>query len=398
MSLENPFFCDRFTREEYCSVAVLRRGFKWGEHYRFPHYQPLILNPGGTVWWKHHCYLLGSSGTYAGTEFKTMDFQTAKWAFAQTVYAEALASTVERFPEMRHEWVSGYPNWRFLNLPCEFWDAADFMIDQAKRVCDSGTVDVQTGCSLALCPPSGLRSETDAVRRKAILVLDVEKLEEDFVKQFWIGKPCLDDLAPRREARFNWNEIAGLFHRPTLHEVEMLNCWDALPPARDIDVKMLKCISDMDINGAINLVKAGANINSFDKDGYSVFNSASQAFAPGDIKVEEEKRIDALHVLLDSGALINLAAYQECDALIDATLSAEPKIVQFLLEKGADPNYNPWPEDDPDVISQALDYAATDAQLDEGTPTGDRMAEIETMLKAAGAVFRKPTLEIAPAS
>ena len=156
-----------------------------------------------------------------------------------------------------------------------------------------------------------------------------------FVKQFWIGKPCLD-LAPRREARFNWDEIAGLFHRPTLHEVEILNYWDALPPAREIDVKMFKCISDMDINGAISFVKGGANINSFDEHGYSVLNSAFQTFDPRDVKVEKGKRIEALRSLLDNGALINLSAYQECDALIDATLAADPDCVRFLLEMGAD--------------------------------------------------------------
>ena len=96
-----------------------------------------------------------------------------------------------------------------------------------------------------------------------------------------------------------------------------------------------------------------------------------------------------MSALLEAGASINLTFYEESDALINATLNAEPKTVRFLLDRGADPNFNPWPEENPDDISQALDYASTDAWLERGTPNGDAWAEIEEMLKNAGAVLRK---------
>jgi hypothetical protein len=97
----------------------------------------------------------------------------------------------------------------------------------------------------------------------------------------------------------------------------------------------------------------------------------------------QDERIRMISRLLDAGGRINLVFYEQCDALTEAVLAGEPETVRFLLSEGADPHYNPWPEDAPEVLSQALRYAESDWARDRG---GDRAEEIRRALKDAGAV------------
>ncbi|MDR1498522.1 MAG: hypothetical protein LBS59_09025 [Puniceicoccales bacterium] len=403
MSIEHPFFCWRFSREDYITVARLRLGFAPGQRYRHPHYDPVVLDPGGSQWHPDHRSQFGASGTHAGHDYGTMDFQTARWAFAERVYALALIDTHEEFPSLRlaPEWTVGLVNWRFLNLPPQFADAGAFLLEHARRFCASGEVAIETGCTLNIRSPKPgelVRCPQDLC--SLIVILDAEKLEEDALKPLYHPRqPDLGKRVPVRTLQFGWDEIAPLFHRPTPLEVELINSHDALPPATALDLAMIERASHFDLDGVLRLVGEGANLNAFDKNGESALTSATLDRRLDDVPCDQhdelgktlppltpDRRIGMLSGLLDAGASINLASYEEADALINATLAAEPETVRFLLSRGADPNFNPWPEDEPDRISQALDYASTDAWLERGTPEGEAYAKIETMLEAAGAV------------
>ena len=393
MSLEQPFFCPRFSRDDYVSTSVLRRSFKWGVRYGAAHYEPVLLHPGGDTWRTDHQYVLGCSGWHAGHEYETMIFQTAKWAFARKVYETALRETSEKFPlEQPPSWGEGYANWRFLTLPAWFSDASVFLMERARQACETRSIEVKTGCvyyepmEQPDMPPA-----RHGNRGTVTIVMDAEILSDEIMKPLHEkNRPDMNVLVPSRPMRFDWDEIAALFHAPTLREVELLNYHDARPPASDLDLAMIKCAANLDIDGALELARKGANINAFDEHGETALTSVSEAWKnKPDAPFNQEQRIAALSALLEAGASINLTFYEESDALINATLNAEPKTVRFLLDRGADPNFNPWPEENPDDISQALDYASTNAWLERGTPNGDAWAEIEEMLKNAGAVLRK---------
>jgi hypothetical protein len=69
---------------------------------------------------------------------------------------------------------------------------------------------------------------------------------------------------------------------------------------------------------------------------------------------------------------------------------AEAETVQFLLEEACvDPNHNTAPEDDPQIISQALEFAVADSCIYVGMPDGDACEKIYQLLLKHGAVLRR---------
>ena len=341
MSRRQPFFCDRFSREEYVAVSQLRRGFRRGEHHRFPHYEPVLLNPGAVF--GGHTNLRRTHDTSGEDQgHPAMDGSLALWAFAEHIYARALTDTLKRFSRLAcFRWQDGYPNFRFLSPAPDFAAAGEFLIERAAQLCDSG---VQSN-----------------------------------------------------PGPFDWSVLADLFHRPTLHQLELLNYWDALQPATPRDLEMIRCVSHLDVDGALALVASGANINAFDRCGKTALTTLTRATAWDHIPMDkdydrkvkalpplaQDERIRMSSRLLDAGARINLVFYEQCDALTEAVLAGEPETVRFLLLDGADPHYNPWPEDAPEVLSQALRYAESEWARDRG---GGRAEEIRRALKDAGAV------------
>jgi hypothetical protein len=344
MSREQPFFCDRFSREEYVAVSLLRRGFRRDEHYRFPHYEPVLLNPGGHSRGERATPVAHDLGSDDRVQERAeQDFTKARWAFAKNVYARALTDTLNRFSRLASfRWQSGYPNFRFLALAPDFVAAGDFLLERAAQLFES-------------------RGRTQA-------------------------------------GYFDWESIAVFFHRPTLHQVELLNYWDALPVSTPRDLEMIRRISHLDVEGALALVASGANINALDRAGKTALITLARATPWDHVAMDkdydqkvktlppltQERRIRMMARLLDAGARINLTFYEQCDALTEAVLAGESETVRFLLSKGADPNYNPWPEEQPAVVSQALRYAQSGGI---GRPhRTDAAEDIRAALRHAGAV------------
>src|SRR5205085_12052473 len=118
MSIEHPWFSKRFDETDYAIVGLLRQGFRLGDSYRVRHFEPVLLHPRGTYWETEQNSRCGCSGTHNGVEFSIVQFKTARWAFLERVYAEALSAAEQRYPDLYNiRWVSCLPNWRELVLP-----------------------------------------------------------------------------------------------------------------------------------------------------------------------------------------------------------------------------------------------------------------------------------------
>ena len=377
MSIEQPFFCDRFTIDDYKIVPRLRRAFHHNYGVRPPHFEPVLLDPGGTFWTPEQRSGIGSSGTYQDRAFSSFDFRTARWKFAEEIYRRALESTRARFPRLAEiTWSDLLPNWRELHLQDCFADAGDFLTTEIERLTRGGGITIETGCSL--------REENGTTLH---MILDEEKLTKEITKSItWRPTYGYDFYAPRKSVAFDWEEIAGFLYRPTPRQIELINNEEARPPLRPIDVEMIDRVSHLDIDGALKLVDKGANINGADSLGETALTTLAETSSTDCIPfgdnhearcaaVPELKpcdRIAMMRRLIEAGADVNLFYYDRVDVLVRSTLHAEPETVQFLLkEAGADPNHNTYPEDDPEGISQALDYASSDSQIYEGTPDGD---------------------------
>lgn len=404
MSIEQPFFCNRFTVEDYKTVARLRRAFHHNYGVRPPHYEPVLLNPGGSVWRADHRYVLGSSGTYQDRGFSTFDFRTARWKFAEEIYVRALKITRAKFPRLEEiHWTDLLPNWRQLALHDCFPDAGDFLTTEMERLSRSGGIEIQTGCSLTVSPPDRWNSSEE---NRAILhvILDEEKITDEITNPItWRPTHGYDFYAPRKSISFAWKDITGFLYRPTPRQMELINEEEARPPVNPLDLEMIDRVSHLDIDGALQLVDRGANINGADSGGETALTTLAETSSIDCIpfgdnyearcavvpELKPSDRIAMMWRLIEAGADVNLFYYAEVDVLVRSTLHAEPDTVQFLLEEaGADPNHNTFPEDDPEEISQALSYASTDSQIYEGS-LRDACEEIYQMLLKHGAVFRR---------
>ena len=236
------------------------------------------------------------------------------------------------------------------------------------------------------------------------MILDEEKLTDEITKPIW-GNPAhgYDFYAPRKSVAFDWEEIAGFLYRPTPRQIELINNEEARPPLSPLDVEMIDRVSHLDIDGALKLVDQGANINGADSGGETALTTLAETSSTDWIPFGEDyearcaavpelkpcDRIAMMRRLIEAGADVNLFYYDEVDVLVQSTLHAEPETVQFLLEEaGDDPNHNTFPEDDPEGISQALDYASSDSQIYEGSHR-EACEQIYQLLLKHGAVFRR---------
>ena len=403
MSIEQPYFCDRFTSEDYKTVALLRRSFHHNVGVQGSHYEPVLLNPGGTYWKADQRQGLGSSGIYQDRNFGWFDFRTARWKFAEVVYSMALERTHTRFPKLGEiHWSDLLPNWRQLTLPECFSEAGDFMTAEIVRITRSGEVSIETGCSLKIAPENRWnRSEKD--RTTLHVIMDVEKLFDEITRPFWRSNPTqiYDDLAPRITISFGWEQINGFLYRPTPRQVELINHWDAKPRFKEIDLQLIERVGRLDYDGVEELIRQGANVNGCDEMGDTPINAAAKALAHDHIpfgddyeervkaipEFRPEERIQMIKLLIEHGADVNLSFYEEDYPLLAATRMSDLETVQFLLEAGADPNRNAYPEDDPFVeISTALDSAGCAAHIHGGDEHGDAGNTIYELLEKYGAV------------
>ena len=404
MSILQPYFCDRFTVEDYRIVARLRRAFNHNYGLRPPHFEPILMDPGGNGWSADQRYVIVSSGTYQERGFSCFDFRTARWRFAEEIYRRALESALARFPSLAEiHWTDLLPNWRELILPECFTDAGDFIMTEMERLTRSGVIAIETGCSLVVSPEDRWNSSEEK-RTTLHMILDEGKITRDITKPIWRSTTQDYDLsAPKKTVVFEWGDITGFLYRPTSKELELINNEEARPPVRSLDVEMIDRIAHLDIEGALTLVDKGANINGADEYGATAITTIAESSATDCItfgddfearcaalpELKPSDRITMMKRLIEAGADVNFFYYNEFDVLIRSTIQAEPETVQFLLEEaGADPNHNTFPEDDPETISNALNYASTDAMIYEGAHR-EACEEIYQMLLKHGAVFRR---------
>jgi hypothetical protein len=403
MSVEHPYFSERFAPSDYVRVGSFHRALHETAVKNTKFFSPVLMNPGGDFNRSEQIYVVYGSGAHEDIDFESTMIMTGRWAALESVYWRALDMTRERFPLIEDvRWEKVLPNWCEIVLPECYADAVEFFVGIIQAEADKG-IRISSGCTVIERP--GVTTFTPKGRNHQTLkcVLDAELLSYAMTEDIHRSNHARNPLQlPTGTRTYGWDELKDLVSIAHSRDLELLNYKDAMPRSREIDRAMIKAFSSFDLEKGLILLNEGAEINAFDEYGETAFSALADAFETDYASEDDHERcaelrsirIRGLQLLLDHGADVNLASYQESDALIHATLKSEPETVKFLLESGADPNYNPWPEEDLWCVSQALDYAATDASLERGTPEGEKYEEIRMSLEAYGAVFRRePTDE-----
>ncbi len=199
---------------------------------------------------------------------------------------------------------------------------------------------------------------------------------------------------------FKWDEIKDLFFEMSLDQLR-LTMPDKLHNHTELDDTLLRACYKWDIE-QINLsLERGANINCLDKYGESVLQKTVDYFKDHDVIIDkeysdeelkaiesanEQKCKEIVDLLLSYGADINLFGYDGMTPLTCAFYSRSPKMIKFLLERGASPNANCYLEDDDywprlkNVRSTILDVIDDLIYEDYG----ETEKEIETIIRDAG--------------
>lgn len=193
-----------------------------------------------------------------------------------------------------------------------------------------------------------------------------------------------------KNQRFSFDEIKEFFVCCDTHLLSLLNAEDGQKEITQQEKLLFSSAENSDLNGILNAVKQGANINAIDKGGETAFTKVFQNFNDEFYNNEQldkealtERTISIAEKLLEVGADINLFGYDGMNALQYTAYSHNPTLMKFLLDNDANPNFNYFPEDGEDNIkSIPLDTIIMDSYLYDDE---ENFNACETLLKNAGA-------------
>jgi hypothetical protein len=340
-------------------------------------------------------------------------FLSARLVYANEVLKLAHQRTAERFPDwLVHHWVAVEPGWRMVEFTSPARREAEDSCERlVRQITDSGEVSVSEQFTVDFCDDVGnpVSSEGDSRTangdyRSVWLVADVREMNETtetgFRKMIAQGRTFEPSSAI---LRFGYEEIAPFlaFLDPRL--LSLMNAEDGRPPRTELDNELFDAIGHLDIERACRLIDQGANVNALDDEGETPLTKLASAsrfdYLPWkeadearktQPDVSQQERIEMMRRLLQRGADINLFGYEGVNSLTEAVLACEDEVVEFLLSEGADPNHSHFHDEDPEELSSALSYAATDLDLAErGSAEESKLERIYEALKKAGAAFPK---------
>jgi hypothetical protein len=132
--------------------------------------------------------------------------------------------------------------------------------------------------------------------------------------------------------------VEEFLYRPTSFHLELLNHWEATPPATELERRMINAASDLRIDEVERMLPAGANINALDDTDETALTAATSTY-----RLHNPERQRVMRRLIELGVDVNLFGYDGQDPLLSATFSADPALVELLLDAGADPKHSPYP-------------------------------------------------------
>lgn len=141
---------------------------------------------------------------------------------------------------------------------------------------------------------------------------------------------------------YKWDEIKHLFCEASLAVREMMNpSW--MYKNYEFGEDLFKACNNLDIDGIISTLKKGANINAMNRYGETPLTYAISGFTDSmdtESDIVYNKLIDVIDCLLENGADINLFGHDATSPVVEAYYAHSPRLVEYLLKKGANPNVN----------------------------------------------------------
>lgn len=215
-----------------------------------------------------------------------------------------------------------------------------------------------------------------------------DKIREKVYKQYSKGEKHYE--LNLQNQRFSFEEIKDYFVYCDSRLLGLLNASDGVKDINECEKNLFKAAENSDLDGIKYAVKNGANINAIDIDGETAFTKVFRNFNEAFYFNEQldkdsftELTISIAKKMLELGADINFFGYDGLNALQYTAYSHNATLMKFLLDNGANPNVNYFPEDGQDYFkSIPLETIIGDYHLDYDK---DNLYQCETLLINAGA-------------
>lgn len=273
-----------------------------------------------------------------------------------------------------------------------------------KSIADSGDIKVSEGLDMQTKTSSWACDSEPKVTCE--IVVDKESGREvyDTVSGKWPEKKVVYDYTFDKSPRtFKWDEIKDMFIQLTLDQLRLVQ-GEKMHKCHAIDKELFAACNRMDLDGVKRAIELGANVNALNDSGKCPITETIQYSADHfrewnkkytDEEYEEHKRMalertmPIVGLLLEHGADIDLFGYDGLQPLVTAYLDGNVEMTKFLLEHGANPNYNSYltditPEEQKASISSTSLYYIYD-EIEDYTP--EQLAIEKLLYKYGGRLY-----------
>lgn len=347
---QHPNFQDLYPFEDYLKTYQAKKTFDCG-------LSPVCLLAPDHYWTVHQDVINGRNTCSAALTIRTL-----KLEYAIQVWVRAALISSGRHNDIEYYWWLNYEdnetsfrelkysyhpynNYTPKELNAAFWKLLE-------EIANSGEVKVHEGYSY--------ENHTDTSNNNAnisfTVALNIDSISDEhrYIRDIFTQDY---DTTPRS---FSWEEISPLFTELTLKQLSLTDP-KRLHKHTDLDESLMQACSDLDIDIVKALVEKGADVNALNEHGESALQRAIKYFTYRGMDfgrnyteedrqrfkaVNYEKCVAIVDYLLDHGADIDLFGVGGMQPLTCAYYTHSVEMVKHLLEKGSDPNYNSYRDDD----------------------------------------------------
>jgi hypothetical protein len=363
-------WCRHFSRDRLVELSGIRRARGWWldeETIKLSAFSRLQI--GNSYQW----YRGGRNfdGIWDGREvYFEPNVRPLYIRYAVEVFKQALRDTLGRYPGFtRIEFLDGpLAGERRIVFPDRLDEAATtWLQSRFWQIAEKGEVRVEERY-LATFEDNGCRVGN---RVKVLLEIDLDRPEtnestwKEICNSLSAGKlPDIDPTPRRCDPRLSVQMLKHL----SIPELFALNWEDCLPDLSAADETLIAAAKALDVEGIGSALKGGANPNCFHGKerltalGLVVEETVHYTWEEGyseAVAAEMDVRaLEAIDRLIDAGAAVDLAGFNENTPLTNACLNSSEKIITKLLECGADPTILCFDDDHIGDLGGAWDYAA----------------------------------------
>ena len=329
-----------------------------------------------------------------------LNIKTSKLEFAMQVWQIAQAMTVRKYRHyLKHDWIKGTDPIKQLALTGEYRQEAEkYFQHKLEEICQDEKLMVSEGATFRACPDSTYRPD----ELNLDVCINVNELTEEITDKIHhqFSRNEKHYALDQKNIRFTYEEIKYYFIYLDVHLLSLLNAEDGVKDITPAEKALFDSAERLNLDGMLKAISDGANINAIDDLGETALTKVIRAskydfypladreafekFQRETPEFTNEEKISVAQRLLDMGADVNFFGSDGTNGLMETSYAHNPVLMKFLLDNGANPNFNYFPEDGEEYIkSHALYNVLGDYHCWDGDEK--ILEEMEALLRNAGA-------------